>query len=81
MQGFLYQNKKSVTQNALHFPYKSQGLTERQAAAHLLSRFSFGATPNQIDEVVKMGLENWFSKQLESSFLEDTLQNRLLIDR
>ena len=46
------------------FPYKKAGLTERQAAAHLLNRFTFGATPGQVDEVVNMGLEKWFEQQL-----------------
>src|ERR1700744_4731237 len=59
------------------FPYKQAGLTERQAAAHLLSRFTYGATPGQVDAVVHMGLERWFSKQLEAGLAEDTL-NRLL---
>jgi len=43
------------------FPYKKAGLTEREAAAHLLSRFSYGATPGQIDEVVNMVLKNGLS--------------------
>ncbi len=32
------------------FPYKQAGLTERQAAAHLLSRFTYGAKAEDIDE-------------------------------
>ena len=62
-------NPKQIDE--IHFPYRTQGLTERQVAAHLLSRFTFGDTPGQIDDVVKMGLENWFAKQLEGSFTED----------
>ena len=61
----------------IKFPYKKSGLTERQAAAHLLSRFTYGATPNQIDEVVKMGLENWFQQQLLANQSDDSL-NALL---
>lgn len=41
----------------INLPYKKMGLTKEQAAAHLLSRFSFGAKPGQIKEVVEMGLE------------------------
>nr|WP_121270586.1 DUF1800 domain-containing protein [Pedobacter schmidteae] len=59
------------------FPYKHAGLNERQAAAHLLSRFTFGATPGQIDEVVAIGLENWFNKQLAADLPDDALQTRL----
>ncbi|MDB5221775.1 MAG: hypothetical protein JWN83_442 [Chitinophagaceae bacterium] len=59
------------------FPYKKAGLTEREAAAHLLSRFSYGATPGQIDEVVNMGLEKWFEQQLDGSLADDALNQRL----
>lgn len=59
------------------FPYKQAGLTERQAAAHLLSRFTYGPTPGQIDAVVKMGLEKWFDEQLEGNLPDDSL-NKLL---
>ncbi len=55
------------------FPYKQAGLTDRQAAAHLLGRFTFGVKPGQIDEVVHMGLEKWFAQQLEASQSDDSL--------
>ncbi|MGI8634405.1 MAG: DUF1800 domain-containing protein [Segetibacter sp.] len=59
------------------FPYKRAGLTEREAAAHLLSRFTYGAKPGQVDEVVKMGLENWFQQQLNSKLPDPDLDQRL----
>ena len=59
------------------FPYKKAGLTEREAAAHLLSRFTYGATPGQIDEVVNMGLEKWFEQQLNGGLVDDSLNQRL----
>ena len=59
------------------FPYKQAGLTERQAAEHLLDRFTYGATPGQIDAVMKMGLENWFSQQLEAELPDDSLNQRI----
>jgi uncharacterized protein (DUF1800 family) len=59
------------------FPWQAAGLTERQAAAHLISRFTYGAKPGQVDEVVQMGLENWFSKQLEGASADDSLEDRL----
>jgi hypothetical protein len=43
---------------AYKFPFEKAGLTEEQAAAHLLSRFTYGATPGQIEDVSKQGLEN-----------------------
>lgn len=53
------------------------GLTERQAAAHLLSRFTFGETPGQIDAVVNMGLEKWFEQQLNAGLPDDSLDRVL----
>jgi len=62
---------------SLLFPYKNSGLTERQAAAHLLNRFTYGATPGQVDIVVKMGLENWFKQQLQANIADDSLNQML----
>lgn len=59
------------------FPYQVAGLTERQAAAHLLSRFTYGATPGQVDAVVKEGLEKWFAQQLEAKQPDDSLKQIL----
>ncbi len=61
----------------LKFPYKAAGLSPEVAAAHLLSRFTFGATPGQIDQVVQEGLENWFLKQLEAKYPDDSLRMML----
>lgn len=55
------------------FPYKQAGLTKEQAAAQLLSRFSFGARPGDIAKVVETGLEKWFQQQLEASQPDDSL--------
>lgn len=59
------------------FPYQQAGLTERQAAAHLLNRFTYGATPGQIDAVVNMGLEKWFEQQLDAKLPDDSLNKML----
>lgn len=61
----------------LHFAYKNSGLTERQAAAHLIGRFTFGAKPGQVDEVLKVGLEKWFLNQLEGALPDDNVNERL----
>ncbi|HEV7378388.1 MAG TPA: DUF1800 domain-containing protein [Dyadobacter sp.] len=61
----------------VRFPYKLAGLTDRQAAAHLLSRLTFGATPSQIDAVVKQGLTSWFESQLTVSYKDDSLHKKL----
>jgi uncharacterized protein (DUF1800 family) len=59
------------------FPYAKAGLTERKAAAHLLGRFTYGATADEIENVVSQGLENWFEKQLNASFEDTDLEKRL----
>lgn len=58
-------------------PWKAAGLTERQASAHLLSRFTYGATPGQLDAVVEMGLENWFMEQLNGQANDDAVKKAL----
>ena len=70
-------NEHQANFAAFKFPYKHAQLTERQAAAHLLNRFTFGATPGGIDAVVKIGPEKWFKQQLEASLPDDSL-NQLL---
>lgn len=55
------------------FPYQKAGLTERQAAAHLLSRFTYGSKEGDVDALVKMGLEKWFQQQLDGKLEDDSL--------
>ncbi len=68
----------AIGQTGYQFPYKEAGLTERQAAAHLLSRFTYGASPGQVDTVLKIGLEKWFDQQLRGGIPNDSLQARLI---
>ncbi len=68
---------KSFNDSDVKFPYKEAGLTEREAAAHLLNRFTFGPTPHEVDKVVHQGLENWFLQQLSAKNNDDEL-NRML---
>jgi len=70
-------NGTALPVKSYRFPYKKGGLTERQAAAQLLSRFTYGATPGQVDQVVNMGLEKWFDQQLNADIPDDTLNRRL----
>lgn len=64
--------------NEIHkFPYKQAGLSKDQAAAHLLSRFTNGATPGQVEAVASEGLEKWFSEQLDANLPDDSLSHAL----
>ncbi|RZM29515.1 MAG: DUF1800 domain-containing protein [Pedobacter sp.] len=71
-----FQKEKPVAVKLL-LPYKQQGLTQRQAAAHLLSRFTYGAKPEDVDDVIKLGLEKWFLQQLEGGVSDRELDSRL----
>ena len=66
-----------ISNDPLKMPYRAAHLTERQAAAHLLNRFSFGARPEDIDMVVKIGLKKWFLSQLDGNIPDDSLNARL----
>ncbi|GAC1438850.1 MAG: hypothetical protein NVSMB63_03230 [Sediminibacterium sp.] len=61
----------------LNLPYKKMGISKQQAAAHLLSRFTFGARPGEVDEVVQMGLEKWLEQQLEGGLPDEEVTKRL----
>lgn len=73
----IFSSFKIIESDRIKFPYKKAGLTERQAAAHLLNRFTYGARPGDIDELVKIGLEKWFSQQLVAGQKDDELNKRL----
>ncbi len=58
-------------------PWAQAGLTERQAAAHLLNRFAFGPRPGEVDQVVAMGLDRWVEQQLAADLPDPNLDARL----
>lgn len=58
-------------------PYKQAGLTEQQAALHLLNRFTFGPRPGDVEKTLQMGLENWLEQQLKIQLPESKLNAKL----
>ncbi len=75
---FIFSTVSSFTNKRSNsFPYKAANLNERQAAEHLLNRFTFGVRNEDIDEALKMGLEKWFENQLKGQLPDDNLENRL----
>jgi uncharacterized protein (DUF1800 family) len=62
---------------SVHMPWKQAGLTERQAAAHLLNRFAFGPRPGEVDAVVKMGLDRWLERQLAADLPDGKVRDDL----
>ncbi len=71
------QGNNSNSEPKISMPYKKMGLTQEQAAAHLLSRFTFGSRPGEIKEVVNMGLDTWLQQQLEANLPDDEVAKRL----
>ncbi|HEY0554861.1 MAG TPA: DUF1800 domain-containing protein [Thermoanaerobaculia bacterium] len=67
--GVAYSEPEPRTPQALavHMPWKAAGLSDRQAASHLLNRFAFGPRPGEVDAVVKMGLDRWMDRQLAAN--------------
>ena len=60
-----------------HLPYAKADISERQAATHLLERFAFGPRPGEIDQVVGMGVDVWFEKQMSGNLSGSELDTRL----
>ncbi len=58
-------------------PWREAGLTERQAAAHLLDRLAYGPRPGQIDQLVELGLGNWIEGQLAGDLPGSVLDAKL----
>lgn len=54
-------------------PWREAGLTERQAAAHLLDRLSYGARPGEVERVAAMGVGRWLERQLAADLPEPAL--------
>ena len=71
------QGNYSSSEPKINMPYKKMGLTQEQAAAHLLGRFTFGIKPGQIKEVVDMGLDKWLQQQLDGKFTDEEVARRL----
>ncbi len=72
-----FYNDHAPDKTRINFPYKQAGLNQRQAAAHLLNRFTFGNRRGDIDAVVKLGLEKWFQQQLRAGLPDDSLNKML----
>lgn len=60
-------------------PYEGANLNSYQAAAHMLSRFSYGATPGQVEAVVHQGLDKWLDEQLQMRCDDSVCQQSLRV--
>lgn len=66
-----------AAEQIVRLPYQQAGLNDRQAAAYLLDRLSFGARPGDVDRVVSMGVERWVRQQLQGGLPEQVLESKL----
>lgn len=69
--------EQSSSEQRLQMPYRKEGLSEREAAEHLLSRLSFGGRPGEAEKLLAMGLEKWVQQQLDQSLPETAVEKRL----
>jgi hypothetical protein len=74
---FLLWMSPAVQSRPLEFPYRSAGLSQTEAAAHLLNRLAYGPRPDEMAEVCKMGLEAWTQRQLVANQSLAELDKRL----
>ncbi len=74
---FAFSEKGAENYRSVRIPYKKYGYTDRQAAARLLDRFSFGARPGEVDAVVNMGINKWFEQQLAGDDADTAVTSRL----
>ncbi len=76
-----FTNSASNTNNykttQISFPYAAAGLNKQQAASHLLNRFTFGATTQNIEDALKMGIENWLQQQLNTTLQSVEMDDKL----
>jgi len=62
---------------AVELPYRDAGLDEREAAAYLLDRLTFGARAGDVERIVDTGLDRWVAAQLTGDSPEPALDARL----
>src|SRR5271170_868542 len=64
-----------------HAPAATESpLIEREKAAQLLNRFTFGPRPGDLDVVMTLGPENWFEQQLNPDSIPNPVLDQRLQD-
>lgn len=69
--------KSSAAAPGLKLPWREAGWTEREAAALLLDRLTYGPRPGDIDRVVAQGLEKWLADQLRGDLRDPGVDSKL----
>jgi uncharacterized protein (DUF1800 family) len=73
------QNAHKRAQNPPHKTAETP-LTDRERAAQLLNRFTFGPRPGDLDAVLKLGPDAWFAQQLNPASIPDPALDKRLND-
>ncbi len=63
--------KPSARMPRRHVREEPPALSDRQVAAHVLSRLAFGPRPGQVDEVLEAGWQTWARQQLAPDQIDD----------
>jgi uncharacterized protein (DUF1800 family) len=71
-------NKATKTAEAKAAPLVP--LTERERAVQMLDRFTFGPRPGDVDRVLAMGVDAWFTQQLNPDAIKDPVLDKRLAD-
>ena len=61
-------------------PWRAVGLTDLEAAAHLLDRFAYGARPGEAERVAEEGLYEWLEAQIDGVSEPSELERELAGD-
>jgi uncharacterized protein (DUF1800 family) len=61
-------------------PVAEAPLTEREKAAQLLNRFTFGPRPGDLEAILQAGPENWFERQLNPASIPDPVVDKRMQD-
>jgi uncharacterized protein (DUF1800 family) len=72
--------KPKVVGPAKSVPAKLVPLNERERSIQMLSRFTFGARPGEVERVVAQTPEKWFEQQLNPATVSDDVLGRRLND-
>ena len=66
-----------LAEEMTRLPWEEAGLSKREAAAHLLDRFTFGFRPGDLERVMDQGFEAWFEDQLQGRLPDPEVRDRL----
>ena len=67
----------AASAETLRLPWHAAGLSEAEAAAHLLDRLAYGARPGDVERLTAMGIEAWVAGQLDGDLADPRIESIL----